>query len=1092
MNKEYINVDANTAVSNIAYYLSEIAEIYPITPSSAMAENCDELKTKGKKNIFGNELMIKEMQSEAGAVGALHGSLSGGALATTFTASQGLLLMIPNMFKIAGELLPTVFHVSARSVATHALSIFGDHSDVMSVRQTGFCMLCSNSVQEAQDFALISHIASLKSSLPFLHFFDGFRTSHEVQKIEKINEENIKSIFPFDKVNEFRNRALNPNNPTQKGTAQNPDIFFQNREASNTYYDNVYKIVEQTMKDVTKITGRSYKPFEYFGDKNAEFVIVLMGSGTETAEETIKHLNQNGEKYGLIKIHLYRPFNSKEFVKLIPNTCKKIAVLDRTKESGSVGEPLFVDVSSSIQIFGKSIQVIGGRYGIGGKEFTPNCVKAVFDNLKKEKPKTNFTVGIDDDITHLSLKLPYFELPNNMTELKFYGLGSDGTVSANKNSIKIIGEETNYFTQGFFEYDSKKSGSITISHLRFSKQKIKAPYVVTNPSFIAIHNYSFLARYDLISNLKQNGTVLLNTVLKEEELSQKLPKRFVDVLKEKNAKFYIIDAEDIALNSGLKNKINTVMQSAFFKLTKLLDEKTIKEKLKNAAIKSYGHKGQNVIDANISAIEQGFENVKKIDINKLVGKVYSESKSSNNEYYEKYIKPINALEGNKLPVSAFTADGSVPTNTTKLEKRGIASEFPEWKCENCIQCGQCVLACPHSAIRANLVNKDNLKNKPNSFETKPALGVKDAEYRIQVSPLDCTGCGVCAKVCPAKQKALIMQSMANHLDTEKDNFNYSMSLKQENSPFSTDIAKGLQFKKPYFEYSYACAGCGETPYIKLLSTLFGDKMIIANATGCSSIYGGSSPACPFAKDEKGKGPAWANSLFEDNAEFGLGIKLARLAQGDTNSSVWIIGGDGWAYDIGYGGLDHILASGENVNILVLDTEVYSNTGGQSSKSTPTGAFAKFASSGKTTSKKDLGQIAMTYPNVYVASISLGADSTQAIKAFKEAEAFDGPSIIIAYSPCINHGIDMSGSNYEMKKAVESGYWFLYRRNPKNEKPFTLDSKEPNRSYEDFLLGETRYSALNKTNPENAKKLFEKSKQDALQRYNKLKKLDENN
>ncbi|MDD2445460.1 MAG: pyruvate:ferredoxin (flavodoxin) oxidoreductase [Clostridia bacterium] len=1168
--KKIINVDGNTAASRIAYFLSEVAEIYPITPSSAMAENCDEWVFKGKKNIYGNSLLVRELQSEAGAAGALHGSLSAGALSTTFTASQGLLLMIPTMYKISGELLPTVFHVSARAIATHALSIFGDHSDVMAVRTTGFNLLCSNSVQEAQDLALVAHIASLNASLPFLHFFDGFRTSHEVQKIEEISESDIRKIFPFDKVAEFKRRSLNPLKPIQKGTAQNPDIFFQNREACNSYYANVYDEVEKAMKLVGDVSGRYYKPFEYYGDANAEQIIIMMGSGALTAEETIDYLNNQGNKFGLIKVRLYRPFNAQALINAIPKTVKQIAVLDRTKESGAVGEPLYTDVLSAIAENGlnnlnKNIKILGGRYGLGSKEFTPDCVKAVFDNLKIENSINGFTVGINDDVTNLSLPLTDFKLPQiNTTCLKFYGLGSDGTVSANKNSIKIIGEHTNFFTQGFFEYDSKKSGSITISHLRISENPIKSTYLITEPDFIAIHNYSFVARYNLIENLKKNGTVLLNTVLDEASLSEKLPKHFVDILKERNAKFYVINAQKIANDCGLGNKINVIMQSAFFKITQILDRELIYNSLKTAIQNTYGHKGESIVNKNIMAIDKGFSDIIEIDVQSLEGQKYDESKQNTDEYFNKFIKPINDLEGAKLPVSSFSADGSVPTGTTKFEKRGIALKCPSWKEDNCIQCGFCVMSCPHSALRAVLVKNENLENedekngtsKPESFVTKDALGLPNHQYKIQLSPLDCTGCGVCESVCPAKGKALDMVLTTDILDAEKKNYEFSKSLKQEKA-FSTDIPKGLQFLTSYFEYNYACGGCGETPYIRLATCLFGDSMIIANATGCSSIYGGSAPACPYTKDENGCGPAWANSLFENNAEFGYGIKLGinaikenlknniellleiddinidlknqlknwlenpnilnkkeveELTQllesevsknSDKNKndllknisenkdylakkSVWMIGGDGWAYDIGYGGLDHILASEEDVNILVLDTEVYSNTGGQSSKSTPKGAYAKFAASGKMTSKKDLGALAMNYPNAYVASVSMGADMVQCIKAFKEAEKHKGPSLIIAYSPCVNHGYNMSNTFLEMKRAVDSGYWFLYRFNPNAEIKFALDSREPHLNYEEFLMGESRYSSVAKQNPEMAKELFKQSAKDAEIRYKRLK------
>lgn len=1148
-----ITVDGNTATALIAYAVSEVASIYPITPSSTMAELCSQWADEGKKNIFNKSMIIKEMQSEAGASGAIHGSLTCGALATTFTASQGLLLMIPNMYKIAGELLPCVFHVSARALATHALSIFGDHSDVMATRATGFAMLASANVQECHDMALASHIASLQTSIPFVHFFDGFRTSHEIQKIEEISYEDIKKIYPYNKLAEFKSRALDPLHPRQQGTAQNPDIFFQNREACNAKYFDVYDQVCQTFKQIESITNRHYEPFEYYGDPNAKNVIVIMGSGSDTAIETALDLVKKGESVGVVKVRLFRPFNYKAFIEKLPKTVKNIAVLDRTKESGAPCEPLCEDVAYAICKSNLKANVVGGRYGLGSKEFKPNHVFAVFENLKQKNPACNFTVGINDDVTHLSLPKYNYSLVGDQKEYKFFGLGSDGTISANKNTIKIIGECTDKYVQGYFEYDSKKSGSLTTSHLRISDSKIMRPYSLENADIIAIHNFSFVGRYDLTDSLNKNGIVILNTSLSHSELRAFLPEKFVNDIKNSNAKLYTIDAQKIAQSVGLGNKINVIMQTAFFRLSNIIDYSLAKQKMQDAIYKTYGKKGDDVVSKNLSAIDLAENALVLCDVSKLETKSKMLTKGTTDEYYNNFIKPIESLRGNDLPVSSFNQSGYVPTDTAKFLKRGIASHLPCWSKENCIQCGMCVVACPHSVIKSKLINNEDLINAPVSFDFANAFGVEDKKFKLQISPLDCTGCGVCAKVCPARKKALEMVEAEQILNNERKNYEYFKVLPDTTSPFSTSVPKGLQFKKSYFEFSGACAGCGETPYIKLASTLFGKDMIIANATGCSSIYGGNSPVCPYSKDSDGNGPAWANSLFEDNAEFGLGMCLAVenniemlkqtvcayidccinmqiceylqkwlnggfvleheeaqillqllkqekassqheqmlindiLMYSDyfTKKSIWIIGGDGWAYDIGFGGLDHLLSSNHNVNILVLDSEVYSNTGGQASKSTQKGATAKFASHGKQTKKKNLAQMAMSYKTAYVAQVSLGADMTQAIKAFKEAESYNGVSLIIAYAPCVNHGFDMSNSNLEMKKAVLCGYWNLFRFNPLNEKPLQLDSDEPTESYKDFLLGESRYKALYKSNPQMADELFAQSERDAKERRQQL-------
>ncbi len=1176
-------VDGNTAVSHIAYAFSDVAAIYPITPSSPMAEVADEWAAAGRKNLFGQEVKIAEMQSEAGAAGAVHGSLVAGALTTTFTASQGLLLMIPNMYKIAGEQLPAVFHVSARALAYHALSIFGDHSDVMACRQTGFAMLASNSVQEAQDMALVAHLATLKSSVPFLHFFDGFRTSHEIQKIEDISYEDIAKIVDWDAIKAFRNRALNPEHPHQMGTAQNPDIYFQGREAANKNYLATPAIVEKAMKDVESITGRSYHLFDYVGAPDAERVIIAMGSGCDAIEETIDYLTSKGEKVGLVKVHLYRPFSMEHFLAAIPATCKAIAVLDRTKEAGSLGEPLYEDVCTALREAGRNdITVVGGRYGLGSKEFNPTMVKAVYDNLTGEK-KNHFTVGINDDVTHTSLKLgeTLDVAPAGTVSCMFYGLGSDGTVGANKNSIKIIGDHTDKYAQAYFSYDSKKSGGITVSHLRFGDTPIKSTYLIDSADFIACHNPAYVTKYDMVSALKVGGVFLLNCPWNAEELETELPASMKRKLAEKKARFYTIDAIALAASVGMGNRINTTMQAAFFKLADIIPYEKADEYMKAYAKKSYGKKGDAIVKMNWDAIDVAISGLKEVKVpeawlNATTGA--EPVKVEATEYFNTVVSPILAQEGDKLPVSAFTVDGSVPTGTTKYEKRGIAVKVPEWDITKCIQCGNCSLVCPHAAIRPYLATEETLENAPASFETKPALGpkFKGLKYRMQVSVLDCTGCENCVTVCPAKEKALTMKPLHTQ-QSQETNWEYAQTLPEYKGELNLKTVKDSQFKKPLFEFSGACAGCGETPYVKLITQLFGDRMIIANATGCSSIYGGSAPTCPYTVNENGHGPAWANSLFEDNAEFGFGMNLGTaqrraklkenvekliaveyaaadikeagkewldnmddaegskkaaakliaacedgidvdltgtqweaqwLANGKVcpceactlarevlkdkdllvKKSVWIFGGDGWAYDIGYGGLDHVLAQDQDVNVLVLDTEVYSNTGGQASKSSPTGAVAKFAAAGKRTKKKDLGLMAMSYGYVYVAQVAMGADMNQLLKAVNEAEAYHGPSLIIAYAPCINHGIKMNQAQAEIKKAVEAGYWQLYRYNPDNETPLTVDSKDPTGSYQDFIKGENRYASLIRQFPGEAEKLFDRAEVESAKRLAMYKKL----
>ncbi len=1159
-----LTIDGNTAASHVAYAFSEVAAIYPITPSSPMAEVADEWSATGRLNMFGQPLRLAEMQSEAGAAGAVHGSLTAGALTTTYTASQGLLLMIPNMYKIAGELLPTVFHVSARALAAHSLNIFGDHADVMACRQTGFAMIASNSVQEVMDLALVSHLATLKSKVPFLHFFDGFRTSHEVSKIDVIDYEEMKELVDMADIADFRSRALNPEHPVQKGTAQNSDIYFQNRETANKYYLATPAIVQEMMDKVNKLTGRNYHLFDYVGASDAENIVVLMGSGADAVEETINKMNAEGHKVGMLKVRLYRPFAIDSFIDAIPKTVKKIAVLDRTKEAGSLGEPLYLDACSALKEKGlNDIVVVGGRYGLGSKEFNPSMIYSVYKNLESAQPKNHFTVGIYDDLTNSSLDFSeqYNAAPLGTVSCKFWGLGSDGTVGANKNSIKIIGDHTDKYVQGYFFYDSKKSGGITVSHLRFGDTPIQSSYLIDAADFVQCSNPSYITRYNMTGDIKEGGTFLFNTSAKDaKELEDVLPASVKQDIANKNINLYVIDAIKIAAELGLRGRTNTILQSAFFKVANIIPYDQAVEYMKKMAYKSFAKKGDAIVQMNYNAIDSASANLVKIDVPaswKAATQGAPMADVADNKYFKDIVHPILALEGDKLPSSAFNADGSVPTGTTQYEKRGVAVLVPKWDEAKCIQCNQCAFVCPHACIRPAVVAEG--ADKPASFVTKAMIGNKGFEYRMQVSPLDCMGCGVCADICPAKEKALTMVPLGSIEAEEKVNYEYSENLPEVDVSAcpgcKTSTVKGSQFAKPLFEFSGACAGCGETPYVKLITQLFGDRMIVANATGCSSIYGGSAPTCPYTKNKAGKGPAWANSLFEDNAEFGYGMNLAMKARrakieedmkanmdkvADSTKaafeawladkedaekskvaaelvksaiatekaegldyikgnldclvkpSIWIFGGDGWAYDIGYGGLDHVLASGENVNVLVLDTEVYSNTGGQASKSTPTGSVAKFAAAGKRVKKKDLGMMAMSYGYVYVAQCSMGSNKQQLLNALIEAEKYDGPSLIICYAPCINHGINMTKSQDEEKKAVDCGYWQLYRYNPESidagKNPFTLDSKEPTGDYKSFLLGETRYASLMKARPELAEDLFVKTEAESKERLNTYKNL----
>ena len=1169
--KKFITCDGNQAASNIAYLFSEHAAIYPITPSSTMAENIDEWAAQGKKNLWGETVKVTEMQSEAGAAGAVHGSLQAGALTSTFTASQGLLLMIPNMYKIAGELLPAVFHVSARALASHALSIFGDHQDVMACRQTGFAMLASGSVQEAQDMAAVAHLSTIKSSVPFLHFFDGFRTSHEIQKIEALDEDALRGMVSQKALQSFRDRALNPDAPVTRGTAQNGDVYFQAVESRNQVYEAIPDIVARYMGEISELTGRTYRPFEYYGAPDAENIIVALGSVTETIRETIDYLAAQGRKVGLITVHLYRPFSEKYLLKVLPKSVKKIAVLDRTKEPGALGEPLFLDVRALFQGKAGAPLVIGGRYGLSSKDTTPAQIVAVYDNLDLKEPKADFTIGIVDDVTFKSLpvKEEISIVKPGTTECKFYGLGSDGTVGANKNTIKIIGSHTDLYSQAYFDYDSKKSGGYTCSHLRFGKSPIKAPYLVGTPDFVACHVPSYLEKYDVLKGIKEGGSLLLNSLWDEEETLKRIPDHAKAVIGRKHIRLYIINATKIAAEIGLGGRTNTILQSAFFRITGIIPADDAVKYMKDAALKSYGKKGENIVNMNYAAIDRGGEYT-EVKVPAEWANISAKFVNPNaNRLAPAFVKEIadvvNAQCGDTLPVSAFVPwmDGTMPNGTAAYEKRGVAVNVPVWDAEKCIQCNTCAFVCPHAAIRPFLLTDEEAAAVPEGLKlTDGKANLKQYKYALAVSVADCTGCGNCVDVCLAKDKALSMQSYQDNV-TEQANFDYlnaKVGYKQPFDPKSN--MKAAQFAQPLFEFSGACAGCGETPYIKNITQLFGDHMMIANATGCSSIYGASFPASPYCTNAKGHGPAWQNSLFEDFCEFGLGMRLGSERIRETVASLmkkglecskcsaemkelyqkwldnrgdyavtrevadklvplmeacgcdvsksllalkqfiparsqWIFGGDGASYDIGYGGLDHVRASGENVNILVLDTEVYSNPGGQSSKATPAGAIAKFAASGKKIRKKDLGMMAMSYGYVYVAQVAMGASPVQYMNAIKEAEAYDGPSLIIAYAPCINHGLKagMGLSQKEEKLAVDCGYWHLYRYNPLLEEagknPFSLDSKEPDwTKFQDFLKGEVRFASLAKLYPDTAGELLAKTEEFAKIRYNTYKKLSE--
>ena len=1173
MSKVMKTMDGNEAAAYVSYAFTEVATIYPITPSSPMAEHVDAWSAAGKKNLFGQPVKLVEMQSEAGACGAVHGALETGALATSYTASQGLLLMIPPMYRIAGQLHPGVLHVSARSVGTHAFSIFGEHSDVMATRQTGFALLCSSSVQEIMDLAGVAHLAAIKGRVPFLHFFDGFRTSHEIQKVEVMDYEDLNRLLDYKALEEFRKRSLNPERPVQRSTVQNPDVYFQYREAANPFYLALPDIVEDYMNRINELTGRDYRLFNYYGAPDAEDVIIAMGSVDGVIRETVDYLNAAGRKVGYLQVHLYRPFSIRHFLKELPETVKRIAVLDRTKEPGSLGEPLYLDVCSAIAEAGRAARVYGGRYGLSIKDVTANQIAAVFENLREECPKNHFTVGIDDDVSHTSLALgePINVVPEGTISCKFWGLGSDGTVGANKNSIKIIGDHTDQYVQAYFEYDSKKSGGVTRSHLRFGHQPIRGSYLVSHADFVACHNQSYIQKYDIVQECKPGGTFLLNCIWNEEELERHLPNRVKRYMACNHIHFYTINAVKIGKEIGLGNRTNAVLQSAFFKLANVIPFEDAVVYMKEAILKSYGKKGEKVVNMNYEAVDRGAEELTLVQVPQEWADLPDEEKkedASLPEFVRKLMNPVNDLKGDLLPVSAFAGreDGTVPLGTSQYEKRGTAVDVPEWNKDKCLQCNQCSYVCPHGAIRPFLLDQKEMEQAPEGYgyEKAKGRGMEEYGYRMQVSPLDCLGCGACVQVCPAKEKALVMKPLESQ-EKENANWNYSMSLSKKKNPLGKYSVKGSQFETPLLEFSGACAGCGETPYAKLMTQMFGDRMIIANATGCTQAWGAAFPCVPYTVNEKGYGPAFSNSLFENNAEFCLGMSLSitqqreRLAaglkklqelgvsqkletavnawfeaydDGDrtmevtqqlvealseealegqkaqlkeeilphkehlSKKSLWMYGGDGWAYDIGFGGLDHVLASGQDVNILVVDTEVYSNTGGQASKATQIGAVAQFAASGKKTKKKDLGLMAMQYGYCYVAQVAMGANPNQLVKVMEEAERFKGPSLIIAYAPCINHGLvkGMGCAQQEAKEAVASGYWNLYHYNPDLKKegknPFVLDSKEPTMNLRDFLMGEVRFSSLTRTFPEEAEKLLKEAETDAREKYEEYKKLAE--